>query len=661
MKFLCFFIGIALYSKAQTASSGQHYADSLNMVLQQEISDSVKARVCFRLATYWIYKDSLQTKKYLDKGWQFSKNNPFLEGIYYYFLGQYYANIDDIPTSEATYLKADSLLGRIHTKEAYRFRSVTWQNYGVLQELKDNDKAYIDILLGKAIPLAEQAHDTDILAGLYRSVGLIFKNSDQSGKAAIYLNKAIELFKEIHSSSEEILYAYIIAAENYIYLKNTTSSKAMLDEAKALLILNPASISWVDYYQAEALYYDQLQQYEKAIRIFDKGIALGKKKDQSFLVQNMLYKKYKTLTKQKKYEQGKQILLSLIAQKEGMIFANNRLSYYHGLSETNAKLGNMGQAYTWLDKYRQLNDSLSGVNVKNYINELEAKYKNAENQKKIAVLEVEKEKAALSAKNSRLTNWLLGAVSTFMLIVATLFMFYYRNNKKLSMQKEINYKQQLKEMEQQQQLTITKAMLEGEERERRRVARDLHDGLGGMLAGVHINLSGWAANHNDHTPDTELHKIIHQLDNSLNELRHIARNMMPETLLKFGLKIALKDLCESIMSDHLHIDFQAFGIEKTIPLPAQITIYRIVQEMLSNAIRHAGATGIVVQCSQNNSSFFITVEDNGRGFDTGTLKDKTGMGLSNIKKRVEYLKGKMEIESSVNEGTTINIELDLAE
>jgi signal transduction histidine kinase len=133
--------------------------------------------------------------------------------------------------------------------------------------------------------------------------------------------------------------------------------------------------------------------------------------------------------------------------------------------------------------------------------------------------------------------------------------------------------------------------------------------------------------------------------------------MMPETLLKFGLEIALKDLCEFYMRDSIHIDFQAFCIQENLPLTVQINIYRIVQEILSNAIRHANAENIVLQCSQDGNDFFITIEDNGTGFDTSILARKKGMGLDNVKNRVEYLKGKTEIISTPGEGTTINIEL----
>ena len=202
-------------------------------------------------------------------------------------------------------------------------------------------------------------------------------------------------------------------------------------------------------------------------------------------------------------------------------------------------------------------------------------------------------------------------------------------------------------------------MLQGEERERRRWAGDLHDGLGGMLAGVKMNLTGLTVTA-PVAQDADLNKVIGQLDHSISELRRIARNMMPEALLKLGLETALKDLCESVMTDQVRVDFQSFGIEKTIPQPTQVTIYRIVQELLTNAIRHGHASSILLQCSQNEGVFFVTLEDNGKGFDPHKAAHAKGIGLSNVKSRVDYLNGKMDIASAVNEGTTINIELYVA-
>ncbi len=178
-----------------------------------------------------------------------------------------------------------------------------------------------------------------------------------------------------------------------------------------------------------------------------------------------------------------------------------------------------------------------------------------------------------------------------------------------------------------------------------------------MLAGVKINLSTWSNNHLEENQYESFHKILNQLDSSVSELRRVARNLMPESLLNFGLEIALKDLCEFYMKEDLQIDFQAIDIQKDIPLNLQVNIYRIVQELLSNAVKHSNANNILVQCSQNESEFYITVEDNGKGISENEINKWKGLGLKNLQNRVDFLKGKMEIQSAESQGTSINIEI----
>lgn len=264
---------------------------------------------------------------------------------------------------------------------------------------------------------------------------------------------------------------------------------------------------------------------------------------------------------------------------------------------------------------------------------------------------------ALSAHTSLLTLMLsashLMIYGLIILLFSALSIYAYKINRKLKKQKELNHHQQ-------QLILCKEAMLEGEERERRKIARDLHDGLGGMLAGIKLKLSGFLV-HQKHTESLgdALHKIIEQLDSSLTEVRGIARNMVPENLICFGLQTALEDLCLSFTTKNQVISFQAFCICNQMNLSTQLVIYRIVQEALANAIRHSGAKKIIVQCSQNDDRFFITIEDNGVGFDL-MANSSNGIGLNNIKSRVKYLNGKIEVISVQNEGTTINLELNVA-
>jgi signal transduction histidine kinase len=137
--------------------------------------------------------------------------------------------------------------------------------------------------------------------------------------------------------------------------------------------------------------------------------------------------------------------------------------------------------------------------------------------------------------------------------------------------------------------------------------------------------------------------------------------MMPEALAKFGLDAALKDFCNDVNgSSSLQVNYQSIGIEGVaIEQTSAITIYRIVQELINNIMKHASAKFAIVQVTRTNDTITITVEDDGKGFNTGILEGTRGIGWTNIQSRVEYLKGKVDVQSEEGKGTSVHIELNV--
>jgi signal transduction histidine kinase len=134
---------------------------------------------------------------------------------------------------------------------------------------------------------------------------------------------------------------------------------------------------------------------------------------------------------------------------------------------------------------------------------------------------------------------------------------------------------------------------------------------------------------------------------------------MPEALVKFGLDTALKDFCNSInQSGALKVAYQSIGLDnEIIDQTTSITIYRIIQELINNTIKHAAATQAIVQLSKTNGTLSVTVEDDGKGFDPAILQGTKGIGWSNIQSRVDFMKGKMDVQSAPGNGTSVLIEL----
>jgi two-component system NarL family sensor kinase len=144
-------------------------------------------------------------------------------------------------------------------------------------------------------------------------------------------------------------------------------------------------------------------------------------------------------------------------------------------------------------------------------------------------------------------------------------------------------------------------------------------------------------------------------------MRRVAHNMMPEALVKFGLDIALKDFCNDIhQSGALQLSYQSIGMESAvIEQTTAITVYRIVQELINNTMKHAAAKSAIVQVTKTNHIISVTVEDDGRGFNPLILQEAKGIGWSNIQSRVSYLKGRLDVRSEAGKGTSIHIELNV--
>lgn len=647
------------YSTAQSSLplNEAAYTDSLNTALQKAPGDSARSRIHFQLSEYWRSKDTLKSRNYLNKATQLAQASPFLKALIPYYTGQYYFSTNTAEAAVA-FAAADTALIPFTTAEAYLFRSMAVFNYAIMERSRKGDVFVTDTWLNRAIPLAEKAGNDEKIAHYYTQLGTLFMSNAQFAKAAEYNNKAITLLESKHPQSASLLIAYLSAAGNEVYNNQRPQAKQHLDKARELLRPFPQSVNLPNFYYTEGLYYTSINEFDKAMASLDKGIALAQQLNQQQLLQMMIFRKYNILLESKNYTAALELLNKVVADGVLTKEVNNRKLIYQQLYTVNAAMGRMKNAYNWSLLYSQLNDSLHAGQLDKNIHELEIRYHQAENEKAITLLHAEKEKATLAARNNRLMNWLLGAAAALLLAIAAFLSQLYRSNRRQTQQRELNYQHQLRQAEREKKIEVTQALLQGEENERERVARDLHDGLGGMLAGIRLNLATLPAPANPDTP--EFTGIIRQIDHSTTELRRIARNMMPETLLSIGLEEALGDLCNTLTTSSPAISYQPFNIDPALPRNTQVTIYRIVQEMLSNAVKHANATEIVLQFAQHKQTIYITIEDNGKGFDTTLISKSKGIGLYNIKKRVEYLNGDIEIITAANEGTTINIELNVA-
>lgn len=329
------------------------------------------------------------------------------------------------------------------------------------------------------------------------------------------------------------------------------------------------------------------------------------------------------------------------------------------LSQYYEKTGNTAKALSLTREAVTLKDSLvSETNIKQ-INTLATIYETDKRRQEILLLQSEKGITAVAVKQKSILNRIFVATIIGLLFFGWLAYRNVKNEKKIAGQQRKIQAQRISELEKDKQLLTVDAMLKGQEEERSRIAKDLHDGLGGMLSGVKlsfINMKEKIIFTQENLNNFE--KSVGMLDSTIGELRKVAHNLMPEVLVKFGLEEALKDFCGSIQATTgISIVYQQFGDERKLNNQAEVNIYRIIQELVHNAVKHAGASQIIVQLTKNHVKTGVTVEDDGKGFDTRILDTKKGAGFSNIRYRVLYFKGTLDIMSEPENGTSVSIEL----
>lgn len=239
-----------------------------------------------------------------------------------------------------------------------------------------------------------------------------------------------------------------------------------------------------------------------------------------------------------------------------------------------------------------------------------------------------------------------------LLLLAVVFLYNrYQLKQKNRYQRELN----------RQQVELFNAIAATQDQERKRIAQDIHDSLGSVLSAAKLKLAEARELRPEFATDEKFITGISLLDEASAELRNISHNIMPATLSKLGLVPALKNLSEKISSNKgLQVSFSAHEFDSRLDEQTEISIYRIILELINNIVKHASASLATVQLVKHPDNINITVEDNGQGFDYQKIQqEKKGIGLGNIQSRVEYMKGVINIDAVPGRGTTVIIDIPL--
>lgn len=329
---------------------------------------------------------------------------------------------------------------------------------------------------------------------------------------------------------------------------------------------------------------------------------------------------------------------------------NTRIILYELMADLYKEMKDYKKALEYTDKlkvYKSINDENEQVKA---IRDIDAKYQTKEHKDEIAWLK------SLTKKG--------GAVIIFLIVLLILIFLGYKNlskKKKIVEQEKLIETQKLENVLQEQELNEIDKLLEGQEKERIKIANDLHDNLGSLLATLKLNfqnLKKQEANNND--SDNLFNKTDELIEEAYQKVRTIAHTKNAGVIANQGLLPAVRNIAKKMnIPGKLTVEVIPFGLEERIENSLEVSIFRMIQEILTNAIKHANASEISIHLTQHDDSLNIIIEDNGDGFNPKKIDKKDGMGLANIEKKVEQMGGVFTIDSTEKRGTSILIDIPL--
>ncbi|MBK8698965.1 MAG: sensor histidine kinase [Saprospiraceae bacterium] len=364
----------------------------------------------------------------------------------------------------------------------------------------------------------------------------------------------------------------------------------------------------------------------------------------------------------KDYTKSLKYLQSALSIGGYLPYDEDRKDTYQSLATVSAARNDNTSAYAYAIKLHQLNDSILNYDRIKAINDLSIKHQADEKTKDIRLLEIENRSVLQKILLTRSALYFVAA-GFFLLLVALYFIirFYSQKIKAEKIMNEQQHEidqQKIRELEDNIKISSMQSMIVGQERERERIAVDLHDSLGGLLSTVKLQFDNVKSKLNGNVNLEQYDKATNLLDTAVEEVRNISRNLQPGALKDLGLVSAIKDLINRFDSDtYPEIFFQYYNLEDKIDEMTALSIYRIIQELITNTIKHAGASEILLQMTREGEELVIEYEDDGKGINPETTVKKKGMGLENINSRVKYLKGSISVNSREQEGVSYLIRL----
>ena len=465
--------------------------------------------------------------------------------------------------------------------------SKTYNNIASLHRKQGNLELSLEYNL-KALKIREKLNDKPGLASTYNNLGSVYVDMKKYDLALSYYKKAIPILDE-------------------------TNDKKNLGTA----------------YNNVGIIYRELKKYNDALPYYKKALALFESVPDKSGIAIALIDIGTVLESQGKYDEAIENHTKALKIATEIGNADVVRSAHIGLSSAYDGAKQYKKAMKEMELQDKMKDSMNTADSRRKIAEMETKYKTENKQKEIALLNKEKQLQAANLKDkdaeiNRAQYRQLALVGGIVvaLLASYLFYYYYRSNQKEKFDAQLLNLQESR----------NKAIIDAGERERVRIAKDLHDGIGQQISAVKLNLSAMEGQMELSEAQRESFKnVISIVDDAVKEVRSVSHNMMPNALLHSGLASAIREFLNKIASTGvLKVDLNIVGLDERLADTTEAVLYRVLQECVSNIVKHAQATQISIQLLKRDDRLNLMIEDNGKGFDSSKLNSYSGIGLKNI-------------------------------
>ena len=479
--------------------------------------------------------------------------------------------------------------------------------------------------------------------GTLNNIGLTYLNLNHYDKALGYFKKALN---SSTINNDSILTATILNNIAICNFSKKDTNRGMKNLRQSILLSEKANNLYGTCisYQIMGNTYLSLNEKSKAYNAYSKSVTIAKNAGLVHLLAVSKVGLARLALSENNVAKAQLLADEVMAVSEQNNSQSLKADALQLLASIYESRKDYKESLKYFEAHTKLKEEMTNSSIVNQIYDVEVDYLNQLNQ--LQTLELEKKELAISNKNIILLLMSL----VFMIIFGGLYFLYrnHQNKQKVKLQETIIELNRRK----------SNAALEAEIRERKRIGRELHDSLGYLLslAGLNASVLQKRNDINEIKKSELIAALMESINEAFDEVRNISHNLAPSLLSEQGIKGALKNIADKVnQSGKIKMSFDTFGLQQHLDDLIENILYRTIQEIVNNTIKHADASELFVQIAKDSHQITLISEDNGRGFDVEKLEDEASFGLAHIRSWIENLNGSMHIDSKINRGTIVSI------